>query len=292
MALDIYKGETLGVVGESGCGKSTLGRMLLGLLSPSGGHVKFLGKDIFKLSRKEKHHLRAKMQIIFQDPLASLNPRKTVRQILGKPFQIHTTLERPKIEAATMALMETVGLSPAHIYMDRYPHEFSGGQQQRIGIARALALKPSFVVVDEAVSNLDLSVRAQILKLLKELQREFQLTFLFVTHDLAVVRSLCSRVAVMYLGKLVEVAPVAALFGKQLHPYTQALISATPLPDPRATRARERIALEGDIPSPTSPPSGCQYHTRCHKRFEPCERIEPILVEVQNGHRVACHLYR
>jgi len=292
VTLDIQRGDTIGLVGESGCGKSTLGRLLLGLLSPSGGQVKFLGKDIFKVSRREKQHLRAKMQIIFQDPFASLNPRKTVRQILGKPFKIHTKLDRPKIEAATMALMETVGLSPAHIYMDRYPHEFSGGQQQRIGIARALALKPKFVVADEAVSSLDLSVRTQILKLLKELQREFQLTYLFITHDLAVVRSICSRVAVMYLGKLVEVAPVAALFDKQLHPYTQALISAAPLPDPRATRARKRVVLQTDIPSPVSPLAGCQFRTRCHRRFALCERIEPQLAKVQNGHRVACHLYR
>jgi len=291
VTLDIQKGETMGVVGESGCGKSTLGRLLLGLLSPTGGYVKFLGKDIFNLSRKEKHTLRAKMQIIFQDPFASLNPRKTVRQILGKPFQIHTALDGPEIESATIALMETVGLSPAHIYMDRNPHEFSGGQRQRIAIARALALKPSFIVADEAVSALDLSVRAQILKLMKELQREFHLTYLFISHDLAAVGSLCSRVAVMYLGKLVEVAPSAQLFEIQLHPYTQALISATLLPNPRATRARERIVLEGDIPSPVSPPSGCQFHTRCRNRFEACDRHEPQLVEVKSGHQVACHLY-
>jgi len=291
VTLDIRPGETLGVVGESGCGKSTLGRLLLGLLPPTEGRVKFLGRDIFRLPPKEKRRLRAKMQIIFQDPFASLNPRKTIRQILGKPFRVHTTLDGSERDAAIMALLETVGLAPAHAFVDRNPHEFSGGQQQRIAIARALALKPSFVVADEAVSGLDLSVRAQILKLLQDLQQEFHLTYLFLTHDLGVVRNICSRVAVMYLGKLVEVAPVTALFDKKLHPYTRALISATPPPDPRAARTREKIVLEGELPSPTSLPCGCLFHTRCNQRFEPCDRIEPRLVQYRNGHRVACHLY-
>ena len=291
ITLEIQAGETLGLVGESGCGKSTTGRLLLGLMPPTEGSVTFQGRDIFTIPAPERHRLRAKMQIIFQDPFASLNPRKTIRQILAKPFRIHSPMDRQREEATIMELLETVGLSPPRLYIDRNPHEFSGGQRQRIGIARALALKPSFVVADEPVSALDLSVRAQILKLMKTLQRDFNLTYLFITHDLAVVRSVCSRVAVMYLGKLVEVAPTAALFAKRMHPYTEALFSATPLPNPRATRARERIVLSGDIPSPLSPPSGCRFHTRCPRKMDRCEREEPPILSLGDEHTVACHLY-
>jgi oligopeptide transport system ATP-binding protein len=291
VSFAIQPGETLGLVGESGCGKSTMGRLVLGLMEPTAGVVKFEGRDVLAGSALERHHLRAQMQIVFQDPSASLNPRKTVRQILAKPFRIHARMNRSKEEATIMELLETVGLSPAGLYIDRNPHEFSGGQRQRIGIARALALKPRFVVADEPVSALDLSVRAQILKLMQTLQRDFQLTYLFITHDLAVVRNVCSRVAVMYLGRLVEVAPTPELFTHRMHPYTQALCSATPLPNPRLTRTRERIVLAGDIPSPVSPPPGCRFHTRCPQRIERCDRDEPPLVERGAGHAVACHLY-
>jgi oligopeptide/dipeptide ABC transporter ATP-binding protein len=291
IALEIQEGETLGLVGESGCGKSTTGRLLLALMPPTEGSVTFMGRDIFAMPAPEQHRLRATMQIIFQDPFASLNPRKTIRQILAKPFRIHSPMDRPREDAAIMELLETVGLSPPQLYIDRNPHEFSGGQRQRIGIARALALKPRFVVADEPVSALDLSVRAQILKLMKTLQRDFNLTYLFITHDLAVVRSVCSRVAVMYLGKLVEVGATAELFANRMHPYTEALFSATPLPNPRATRARERVVLSGDIPSPVSPPSGCRFHTRCPRKMDRCEKEEPPLLELREGHAVACHLY-
>ncbi|MBW1700206.1 MAG: ATP-binding cassette domain-containing protein [Deltaproteobacteria bacterium] len=290
VTFQIEEGNTFGLVGESGCGKSTVGRLLLALLEPSGGTVNCFGKDLFNITPKELFQLRAQMQIIFQDPFASLNPRKTVRQILSKPFSIHTKMSRKEQEKAILNLLDLVGLSPPEFYISRHPHEFSGGQRQRIGIARALAVNPKFVVADEAVSALDISVQAQILKLFKKLQEELHLTCLFITHDLAVVRSVCSQVGVMYLGRLVEIAAVDELFEKQCHPYTRALCSATPLPNPSATRSRKQIILEGDIPSPIHPPTGCRFHTRCPKRFDPCDQKEPELMTLEGDHQVACHL--
>ena len=287
--LTLNERDILGLVGESGCGKTTTGRLMLGLLRPTEGTVKFMGRDIFSMKGDEMRKLRKEMQIIFQDPFASLNPQKSVRQILSQPYRIHNIANGDELSTKVAELLEDVGLTPASFYLDHYPHEFSGGQRQRIDIARALALKPRFIVADEPVSALDLSVRAQILKLLKNLSDRYKLTLLFITHDLSVVRSFCNRVAVMYLGKIVESADVDELFTNPLHPYTESIISATPVPNPRVTRSMKRIVLKGDIPSQIDLPTGCRFHTRCPKAFEKCLTEEPQLIDHAN-HKVACHL--
>jgi oligopeptide/dipeptide ABC transporter ATP-binding protein len=288
VSFTIGRGETLGLVGESGCGKSTLSRCVIRLLDPTDGTVRFGGKDITHLGRGAMRPLRSEMQMVFQDPYASLNPRKRVGQIIGDPLRLHG-----KAKGATDAkqrvqgLLERVGLSPEHY--NRYPHEFSGGQRQRIGVARALALEPKLIVADEPVSALDVSIQAQIVNLLESLQAEFELTFVFVAHDLSVVRHVSDRVGVMYLGKLVEVSPADDLYAKPIHPYTVALLSAIPIPDPKRNSARERIVLRGDVPSPIDPPPACRFHTRCPRASEVCAKIEPPLVDYGNGHLAACH---
>jgi len=287
--IEIREHETVGLVGESGCGKSTVGRLLIGLIKPTSGTVQFMGSDIFELEKEELIRVRKDMQIIFQDPYASLNPRKTVRQILSRPFIVHGRAQGD-MEGKILSLLEEVGISPAHRYIDRYPHEFSGGQKQRIAIARALALQPRFVVADEAVSSLDISIRAQILNLMKELGDKFGTTFLFISHDLGVVRSFCDKVIVMYLGKIVESTDVDTLFTSPLHPYTKALLSATPVPNPRSTRSSKRIVLSGDVPSPANIPEGCRFNTRCPYAFDRCREEEPVLRR-KGESCVACHLY-
>lgn len=286
VTFDIYKGETLGVVGESGCGKSTLGRTLLRLHEPDSGRITYDGLDLMSLSAKEMREYRRKMQMIFQDPYASLNPRMTVKELICASldvFEIGTKEER--IEKV-LAIMDKVGLQPE--YLNRYPHEFSGGQRQRIMIARALVLDPDFVVCDEPVSALDVSVRAQVLNLMHDLQEELSLTYLFISHDLSVVRYLCDRVMIMYLGKPMEIATKDELYNHAQHPYTQALLSAIPIPDVDAHK--ERIRLSGDVPSPYNPPKGCRFHMRCAYARPECGKIEPKLVDTGNGHMVACHL--
>lgn len=287
--IEIKEHETVGLVGESGCGKSTVGRILIGLIKPTSGTVRFMDSNIFEIDKGELNRIRKDMQIIFQDPYASLNPRKTVRQILSRPFTVHKKTQRD-MEKTILNLLEDVGISPAFRYIDRYPHEFSGGQKQRIAIARALALQPKFVVADEAVSSLDISIRAQILNLMKDLGEKFGTTFLFISHDLGVVRSFCDKVLVMYLGKIVESASVDTLFTFPLHPYTKALLSATPIPNPKTTRNVKRIILTGDVPSPINIPIGCRFNTRCPYAFEVCWKDEPILSEKGDSY-VACHLY-
>jgi len=290
--LDIRKGETLGLVGESGCGKSTTGRALLRLYEPGvgrlSGSVVYDGKDLVKLPHSKLQPLRKELQIIFQDPYASLNPRMTVQTIIGEPLKVHGIASGAKATERVKELMDIVGLSPA--MLKRYPHEFSGGQRQRIGIARALAVNPKFIVCDEPISALDVSIQAQVMNLMQDLQREFDLTYLFIAHDLAAVRHISDRVAVMYLGKLVELAPAEQIYATPTHPYTQALISAVPIPDPEAERTRQRILLEGDVPTPLNPPSGCRFHTRCRYAEAICRTKEPKLLEQAPGHFVACHL--
>ncbi len=287
ISLDIRKGETFGVVGESGCGKSTLGRTLIRLIDPTEGHIYLNGEDISALKGAELKNMRRKMQIIFQDPSACLNPRRTVRQILMEPFEIHKMDKGENVEERIMELLQLVGLDSYHL--SRYPHELSGGQKQRIGIARALALKPDLIVCDEAVSALDVSVQAQVLNLLQDLKKKLGLTYFFISHNLNVVYQVSDRVGVMYLGKMVEIADYDKLYEKRYHPYTEALLSAIPQVNQEDQKAR--IHLEGEVPSPTNPPSGCRFHTRCPKACDRCRTEEPALREVAPGHLVACHLY-
>jgi oligopeptide/dipeptide ABC transporter ATP-binding protein len=287
VSLSVREGETLGLVGESGCGKSTLGRTIVRLLDPTDGEIVFDGRQIEHLGARRLRPLRRQMQMVFQDPYASLNPRKRVGSIIGDPLRIHGLGDKRERKAQVEQLLETVGLSPEHY--NRFPHEFSGGQRQRIGIARALALRPKLVVADEPVSALDVSIQSQMLNLLEDLQNEFQLTYIFIAHDLGVVRHVSDRIAVMYLGKLVEVSPAEELYQRPIMPYTEALLSAVPVPDPDLAEKRERIVLEGDVPSPINPPSGCRFHPRCRYATQICQDVEPPLVDYGNGHLAACH---
>ena len=282
VTIDIYPGETLGLVGESGCGKSTLGRAILRLIEPTSGQVLYRNNDLAHLSTREMRQHRRHLQIIFQDPYASLNPRMTVGQIVGEPLETFKLARGREAEQRVQELLETVGLSKR--FIKRYPHEFSGGQRQRIGIARALAVDPDFIVADEPISALDVSIQAQIMNLLEKLQREKNLTYLFISHDLRAIRHVSDRVAVMYLGRLVEIADAKTIYADPLMPYTKALISAVPVPDPKVEASRQRIVLEGDVPSPINPPPGCRFHTRCPYMIETCKVVDPPLVEIKPNH--------
>jgi oligopeptide transport system ATP-binding protein len=287
VSFSIRRGETLGLVGESGCGKSTTGRALLQLYKPTSGEVLFDGQDLTKLKSEQMRRMRRRLQMIFQDPYASLNPRMTVGSIVGEPLEIHGLAKGKQKQQKVEELLRVVGLNP--YFANRYPHEFSGGQRQRIGIARALAVNPAFIVCDEPISALDVSIQAQIINLLEELQDEFGLTYLFIAHDLSVVRHISDRIAVMYLGKIVELADRNDLYENPLHPYTKALLSAIPIPDPIIERKRERIILTGDVPSPVNPPPACRFHTRCPLADTICREVAPEWREVTPGHWTACH---
>ncbi len=287
VSFSIGRGETLGLVGESGCGKSTLARTILQLLTPTSGSVRFKGTELTELGRREIRPLRREMQMVFQDPQASLNPRKRIAQAISDPLRLHGVARGPDLRRKVDELLERVGLESDHA--DRFPHEFSGGQRQRIGIARALALEPSLIVADEPVSALDVSIQAQIINLLEDLQNEFDLTYLFVAHDLSVVRHVSDRIAVMYVGKIVEIGPTDAVCSRPIHPYTESLLSAVPIPDPRENAARKHIVLEGDVPSPANPPPACRFHTRCPYATEICSVEEPALIDYGGGHFAACH---
>ncbi|OUC09358.1 peptide ABC transporter substrate-binding protein [Litorilinea aerophila] len=290
ISFQMYRGETLGLVGESGCGKSTTGRAILQLYRPTGGQVIFEGKDLTATKGEELRRMRRRMQMIFQDPYASLNPRMTVGSIVGEPLEVHGIgSSRKERQERVQELLKIVGLNP--YFVNRYPHEFSGGQRQRIGVARALAVNPAFIVCDEPISALDVSIQAQIINLLEDLQDELNLTYLFIAHDLSVVRHISDRIAVMYLGKIVELADRDELYENPLHPYTQALLSAVPIPDPAIERRRKRIILEGDVPSPANPPKGCNFCTRCPRVMDICREKEPAFTDLGNNHYVACFLY-
>lgn len=291
VTFHIRKGETFGLVGESGCGKSTIGRTIIGLYDRTEGNVIFDGKNIHELNDKEMFKLRQRIQMIFQDPYASLNPRSTVREVISEPMEVHKLYKNKKEQNERVyQLLEEVGLNRDHA--NRYPHEFSGGQRQRIGIARALALNPDFIIADEPISALDVSVQAQVVNLLKQLQEEKGLTFLFIAHDLSMVKQISDRIGVMYLGNMVELTESDSLYENPLHPYTQALLSAIPIPDPDIEEARERIILQGELPSPIDPPSGCVFRTRCPLAMDICSKEKPIWQEVDKDHFVACHLYQ
>jgi oligopeptide transport system ATP-binding protein len=286
LTFDVQRGETLGLVGESGCGKSTTGRAILQLYRPTAGEVYFEGVDLINIKGEQLRRMRRRMQMIFQDPYASLNPRMTVGDIIGEPLLVHNIAKGKQRQERVQELLKVVGLNP--YFVNRYPHEFSGGQRQRIGVARALAVQPEFIVCDEPISALDVSIQAQIINLLEDLQEEFNLTYLFIAHDLSVVRHISDRIAVMYLGKIVELTTRHELYDNPLHPYTQALLSAVPIPDPVVEETRRRIILEGDVPSPASPPVGCNFNTRCPVVMDICHQEDPEFVDVGGGHWVAC----